>query len=44
MADLYRHLRAGLALAAALQAVRRAPVTDQVQQATAAALLALGSG
>jgi CHAT domain-containing protein len=44
MADLHRHLQAGLTLAAALQAVRRAPVTDQVQQATAMALLALGSG
>jgi hypothetical protein len=44
MADLHRHLQAGCTFAAALHAVRRTPVTDQVQQATATALVALGSG
>jgi tetratricopeptide (TPR) repeat protein len=44
MVDLHRHLRAGRTLAEALHQVRCAPAADQVQQATALSLVALGAG
>jgi CHAT domain-containing protein len=44
MLDLHQHLRAGRGLAEALHRVRCAPVVDQIQQATALALVALGAG
>jgi CHAT domain-containing protein len=44
MTELHRHLQADRPLAEALHAVRCALITDQVQQATAMSLVALGSG
>ncbi len=44
MLDLHRHLRAGRTLAEALHRVRCAPAVDQIQQATALSLVALGAG